>query len=76
MDADIDQLETSTRISYARSTADEHLLRQLLVLLEKIADDNGFEQLSIAVQDVTEAAKDQLAAYLDQTTPHRSNGLH
>lgn len=76
MDTDIDQLEYSTRISYARSSADEHLLRQLLVLLEKISADTGFDQLSSAMQDVTEGARDQLAAYLDDKVPHRSTALH
>jgi hypothetical protein len=76
MDADTEQLEQATRISYARLSENEHVLRQLLVLLEKIAGDTGFEQLSGAVQDVTEAARDQLAAYLDDKIPLGERKLH
>lgn len=76
MDADIDQLAQATRSSYVRLSENEHVLRQLLVLLEKIATDAGFEQLSGAVQDVTEAARDQLAAYLDDKIPLDDRKLH
>ena len=76
MDAKLDQLEHTTRRLYAQASEGEHLLRQLLVLLEKISADNGFDQLSSAIQDVTEAAKDQLAGYLEGKVPQRSAPLH
>lgn len=76
MDADIESIERVVRSSYARLSADEHLLRQLLVLIEKITADGGFEQLSAAVQEVTEAVQEQLTDYLHDKAPYRSGQLH